>query len=108
MKNNHYVKIVKGIIMELATKKGIPDSLNAGNMSKEDFELMIEESLKDIENNKVYSLDDLRSNIDLDFMKPNKETLKAMKEIDDMEVHPEMHKGNIDINKMFDDILEDS
>ena len=49
-----------------------------------------------------------KSNMEFVFNEPNKETLKAMKEIDDMEVHPEMHKGNIDINKMFDDILEDS
>ena len=88
--------------------ENIPDSLNAGNMSKKDFELMIEESVEDIENNKVYSLDDLRSNINLDFMKPNKVTLKAMKEIEEMEKHPDMYKGYNNIDRMIDDILEDS
>ena len=53
-------------------------------------------------------MEKLYNNYRTDEFKPNDETFATMKEIDEMEKHPEMHKGNTDINAMFDEILKDS
>lgn len=47
-----------------------------------------------------------KSNMEFAFAKPNNETLKAMKEIDEIAQHPEKHKSYNDINNMFNDILD--
>lgn len=47
-----------------------------------------------------------RSNMEFAFAEPNNETLKAMKEIDEMEKIPEIYKGYKDIDNMFNDILD--
>ena len=41
----------------------------------------------------------------IDNFHPNIETLEAMKEIEEMEKHPENYKSYTDVDKMFEDIL---
>lgn len=39
--------------------------------------------------------------------KPNRKLRRALKEAEDMEKHPEKHKGYHDVHQMFEDILND-
>lgn len=59
----HQVVIKQGMPMDLNIYEGIPDALNADKMFKQEFESVINNSLKDIENNNVYSLDEVREKL---------------------------------------------
>lgn len=59
----HQIVIKQGLPMELNIYDGVPNSLNADKMTKQEFESMISSSLQDIKNNNVYSLDEVREGL---------------------------------------------
>lgn len=59
----HQVVLKQGIPMDLTAQEIFPPELNVANISKEQFETMLEESLNDVANGKVYTLEDLHEEL---------------------------------------------